>query len=75
MWQTYEEPILIKLGLSRKFPQTGLHSRKSSLNVRLMFPSAIITILKLKLYIRNKRKLVNAEDSITIQEEYYQIEA
>ena len=70
----YEEPILIKLGLGRKFPRTALYSRKSVLGVGLMTPSTIIACLKLKLYVGNKRKLGNAEDSIAIQEAYQEVE-
>jgi len=73
--QIYKEPILIKLGLGRKFPRTVLYSRKSALGVGLMTPSTIIACLKLKLYVGNKQKLGNTEDSIAIQEAYQEVEA
>ena len=51
-----EEPILMKLGLSKKFPRAVLFSRKSALGVGLMEPHTIIDVLKLKLFIGNMRK-------------------
>ena len=48
---TCEEPLLIKLGLSRKFPRNVLCSRKSALGVRIMTPKTIIDILKEKKHI------------------------
>jgi len=50
----YEEPILVKLGLSKKYPQAVLYTRKSILGIGLMKPSIIIAILKLKQYVGNK---------------------
>ena len=74
--QPYEsEPLLYKLGLSRKFPRTALYLRRSMLEVGLMLPSIIIAMLKLKQYIGNKWKRGNAAQSIVIQEEYQEIEA
>ena len=70
----YEEPMLVKLGFSKKFPRIILYTRKSALGVGLMQPSTIIAILKLKSYIRNKRKQRNVTKSINIQEEYQEIE-
>ena len=58
----YEQPMLIKLGLSRKYPRTALYSRKSALGIGLMKPNTIIAILKLKSYIGNKRRLGNAAE-------------
>ena len=52
----YEEPLLIKLGLGRKFPRIVLYKRKSALGIGLMKPSTVIAILKLKSYIGNRRK-------------------
>ena len=64
-----KEPILIKLGLSRKFPRTVLCSRKSVLGVGLMLPSALIATLKLKLCIRNKRAENRIATLLSINEE------
>ena len=71
----YEEPMLIKLGLSRKFPRVVLYMRKSALGIGLMAPSTIIAILKLKQYIGHSRKRGNAGKAIQMQEEYRRIEA
>ena len=71
----YEELILIKLGLGRKFPRIVLYKRTSALGIGLMKPSTIIAILKLKSYIGNKQKQGNATKSINIQEEYQEVEA
>ena len=45
--RTCEEPTLMKLDLSNKFPRAALCSRKSALGVGLMEPSTIIDVLKL----------------------------
>ena len=71
----YKEPILVKMGLSRKFLWTILYTRKSILGIGLMKPSTIIDILKLKLYIRNKQKEGNAKESIEAHEGFQKIEA
>ena len=71
----YEEPMLMKLGLSKKYPRAALYSQKSALGVGLMLPSTIIATLKLKLYIGNKRRLGNSAEALKIQEEYQVIEA
>lgn len=71
----YEEPMLIKLGLSRKYPRTALYSRKSALGVGLMLPSTLLAVLKLKLYIGNMRKLGNAAEAIQVQLDYQEVEA
>ena len=68
--QIYKEPMLIKLGFSKKFPRTALYIRKSVLGVEMIKPETIIAILKLKQYIRNVKKPGNAGKSIRIQEEY-----
>ena len=52
----YEEPILVKLGLSKKYLRAVLYTRKSALGISFMKPSTIIAILKLKQYVGNKRK-------------------
>ena len=58
---TYEEPIIMKLGLSKKFLRPVLCSHKSVLGVGLMEPSTIIDVLKLKLFIGNMRKMKRSE--------------
>ena len=65
-----EEPLLVKLGLSKKFPWAALYTRKSALGVDLMKPSTIIAMLKMKQYVGNKQKGGNAAKSIEVQEEY-----
>ena len=52
----HEEPLLMKLGLSRKFPRTVLFSRKSALGVVIMTSKTIIDVLKAKTYLGNIRK-------------------
>ena len=71
----YEEPLLIKLGLSRKFPRDILYSRKSTLGIRIMKPFIIIDTLKAKLYLGNIRKEGVANNAIRLQEEYLKVEA
>ena len=71
----YEEPTLMKLGLSKKFLRTALHSLKSVLGAGLTEPSTIVDELKLKLFIDNMRKRGNAENSIQCQLEYQVAEA
>jgi len=71
----YEEPLLIKLGFSRNFPRRVLYSRKSALGIGIMKPSTIINILKVKLYLGNKRKEGVANEAIKLQEEYLVVEA
>ena len=51
----YEEPILIKLGYSKKFPRRVLYMRKNVLGIGLLRPKTIMKILALKLYIGYKR--------------------
>ena len=71
----YEEPLLIKLGLSRNFPRRVLYSRKSALGIGIMKPSTIINILNAKLYLGNKRMEGVANEAIKLQEEYLVVEA
>ena len=61
-----EEPMLIKLELGRKLPRKVLCMRKSALGVELMTLSTIIASLKLKSCIKNKQKIENAKDLITV---------
>ena len=51
--QIYKGLLLIKIGLSN-FLRLILYTRKSALEIRLMAPQTIISILKLKLYVGNK---------------------
>ena len=71
----YEEPLLLKLGLSRKFPRDVLYSRKSALGVGIMKPSTIIDILKAKLYLGNVRRKDVTYAAIKLQEEYLKVKA
>ena len=71
----YKEPLLLKLGLSRKFPRDVLYSRKSALGVGIMKPSTIIDILKAKLYLGNARRKGVTYEAIKLQEEYLKVEA
>ena len=73
--QIYEEPLLVKLGLSRNFPRLVLYSRKSALGVGIMRPSTIIDMLKAKQYLGHKRMNSIANQSIQLQEEYLKVES
>ena len=66
----YEEPLLIKMGFSRKFPRKVLYMRKTALGIRIISPWIIIDTLKLKLFVGNKWKIGNACNSIEIQKDY-----
>ena len=70
----YEEPLLVKLGLSRKFPRSVLCSRKSALGVGIMTPSTIIDTLKAKLHLGNVRAEGNAAKVVLVQEEHLALE-
>ena len=74
MRRIYEEPLLIKLGLSRKFPRAVLYSRKSTLGIRIMTPSIIINILKAKLYVGNVRKRGETSRAIVMHQEMMIVE-
>ena len=50
-----EATLLRKLGLSEKFPQRIIYTRKSQLGVGILKPFTIITILSLKLYLGYRR--------------------
>jgi len=69
----YEELLLIKLGLSRKFPRDILHSRKSALGVGIMKPTTIIDMLKAKLFLGNVRRKGVTYVAIKLQEEYLKV--
>ena len=67
--QIYEALILLKLGFSKNFSRTALCTRRSALKIGLMTPQTIIEILKLKLYIGNKRKKGNVYKVVKVQED------
>jgi len=69
----YEEPLLVKLGLSRKFPRDVLYSRRSVLGIGIMKPSTIIVLLKAKLYLGNVRRKGVTYAAIKLQEEYLKV--
>ena len=48
----YEEPILVKLKLSRKLLKDILYTQQSALGIGLISPETAIAIAILKLYIR-----------------------
>ena len=54
--RTHEEPLLMKLGLSRKFPRNMLCNRKIALGVGIMTTKTIIDILKAKTHLGNIRR-------------------
>ena len=70
----YEEPLLIKLGLGTKYPRKALYNRKGALGIGLMKLTTIVAMMKLKLFIGNKRKEGNAHIAIKYQEEFCQVE-
>ena len=71
----YEEPLLLKLGLSRNFPRKVLYSRKSALGIRIMTLATIIVVLKAKLYLGNVRTRGVINEAVQLHEEYLAIEA
>ena len=71
----YEEPLLVKLGLSRKFPRVVLYSRKSALGVGIMALNTILAMLKAKLYLGNIRRKGETHKAIELQEELMTVEA
>ena len=73
--RNYEEPLLVKLGLSRNFPQSVLCSSKSALGIRIMTSTIIIEILKAKLFLGNVRVGGNTAKALAVQEEYLALEA
>ena len=60
----HEEPLLMKLGLSRKFSRDVLHGRKSALGVGDMTPNTIIAILKAKTCVGNIRRRGETNNAI-----------
>ena len=64
MERIHEKPILRKLHLSEKFLQRIMHVDKRSLELDLMRPKTIFTMLKLKQYFGNMRLSINASEMI-----------
>ena len=52
----YKTLILKKLILSKKFPRRVLHMRRFTLGIGYIRPKTVINLLKIKLYIKSKRK-------------------
>ena len=50
----YEEIILLKLGLRKKFLHYILYTRDNAVGIRLFKPKTAIAMLSMKLYIRKK---------------------
>ena len=71
----YKEPLLVKLGLSRKFPRVVLYSRKSVLGVGIMTPNTILVILKAKLYIGNIQTKKETYNAVKLHKELMMVEA
>ena len=65
----YEPVLLVKLGLSEKFPRRMLHARKLALDVEIIKPSTIIAILAIKFYLGHKRSKDRIAQIIEINEE------
>ena len=61
--------LLVKLGLSEKFPRRIIYTRKSALGVGLLKPSTIVSFLALKLYLGHKRKSDRMSKIISINKE------
>ena len=57
--KTHEEPILIKMGLSRIFPRKALCMRKSALGIGLIEASTMIDAIKFKLHVGSKQRMGN----------------
>ena len=66
-----EEPIIIKLGLSIKHLRKVLHNQKGALGIGLMKPRMIVDVMKLKLFVGNKRKNRNAKLGTEYQKEFH----
>ena len=61
--------LLVKLGLSKKFPRRILYARQSALGVGLLKWPMIVLFLALKLYLRYIRKSNTISIIISINEE------
>ena len=71
--RTCEEPLLVELGLSRKFPRNVLHSRKSALGVGIMTPRTMIDTLKENLHLGNIKKQGVTSNTIDAKKEHLQV--
>lgn len=70
----YEQPILEKLTLGKKFPRAALFLHKNALGIGLMTPETITEILALKFYFGHTRLEGNINDLITAELEKLQVE-
>ena len=70
----YEEPMLVKLKLSRKLLKDILYTWQLALGIGLISPKTAIVIATLKLYIRNVRMESNVADMIDLNEQYNLVE-
>ena len=52
----HEEMISIKLRLGQKFPRHVLYTRRNAIGIGLIKPNTTITMLTIKLFIRNSAK-------------------
>ena len=66
----YEEPLLIKLQLGRKFPRAALYSRLKALGVGLMKPTTVLAAMAARLYIANTRSFNATSKLIKASENY-----
>ena len=72
--RTYEEPLLVKLELSRKLSKSVLHNRTSVLRLGRMTPRTTIDTLTETLHLENVRKQGVTSNATTVQKEYLQVE-
>ena len=70
----YEETILVKLELSKKFPRSILYMRKLALVIGLIRLSTAIQLQVIKLYIGNKRAQNTISKALTLYEEMIFVE-
>ena len=68
LMQISESILLRKLGLSEKFPRKVLYAQKSQLGVEIIYPTIIIAILVLKLYLGHNRMKDRIAKIISINE-------
>jgi len=71
----YEEPILVKLKLSRKLPRELLYTQRVELGIGLISPKIAIAVATLRLYFSNMRMASDVSKMIAINEEYTTIES
>jgi len=63
----YEQPLLEKLGLGKKFPRDVMYYYKNALGLGLMTLNTILTSLALKLYIGHTRFQSDTNELIEAQ--------